>query len=71
MKQGTAGKGGGDRLAKFVATKSVSPFATSELVNMINNPIKFRVGASLAYGYEATILADICDAVLKARESVR
>jgi len=69
MKQGTAGRGGGDRLAKFIATKSVSPFATKELIDVITNPIKFRIGASLAYGYEATILADICDAVLKARES--
>jgi hypothetical protein len=68
MKQGTAGRGGGDRLAKFIATKSVSPFVSSELVKVITSPIRFRVGASLAYGYEATILADICDAVLKARE---
>jgi|HubBroStandDraft_6_1064221.scaffolds.fasta_scaffold43595_2 hypothetical protein len=69
MKQGTAGRGAGDRLAKFIATKSVSPFVTNELVEVITNPIKFRVGAALAYGYEATILADVCDAVLKAREN--
>src|SRR5580704_12547387 len=69
MKQGTAGRGSGDRLAKFIATKSVSPFVTNELVEVITNPIKFRVGAALAYGYEATILADVCDAVLKAREN--
>lgn len=69
MKQGTAGKGGGDRLAKFIATKSVFPYASKELIDVITNPIKFRVGSTLAYGYEATILADICDAVLKARES--
>jgi hypothetical protein len=69
MKQGTAGRGGGDRLAKFIATKAISPFVTNELLDVITNPIKFRVGGSLAYGYEATILPDICDAVLKGRES--
>jgi hypothetical protein len=69
MKQGTAGKGSGDRLAKFIATKSVLPFADKELIHVITNPIKFRIGSTLAHGYEATILADICDAVLKARES--
>jgi hypothetical protein len=32
------------------------------------NPIKFRTpNGNVAYGYEATILADICDAVLQAR----
>lgn len=69
MKQGTAGRGSGDRLAKFIATKAVFPYADKELVDVINDPIKFRIGSALAYGYEATILADLCDAVLKARES--
>lgn len=68
MKQGTAGRGGGDRLAKFVATKALSPFVSPELADMISNPILFRVGGQTAYGYEATILADLCDAVLAARK---
>ena len=69
MKQGTAGRGGGDRLAKFVATRAVSPFVANDLRDVITNPIRFRANGSLAYGYEATVLADVCDAVLKARES--
>lgn len=69
MRQGTAGRGGGDRLAKFAATKSISPFVNDELRGMINNPIRFRANGSMAYGYEATIIADMCDAVLKAREA--
>lgn len=69
ISQGTAGKGGGDRIAKFLATKSIKPFADKYLGDMIISPIKFRTPAgSIAHGYEATILADICDAVLEARK---
>jgi P63C domain len=70
MKQGTAGRGGGDRLAKFVATKSLAPFVSKELADMIKNPIRFQPPTGgVAYGYEATLLADLCDAVLAARKA--
>ncbi|CAN5756729.1 hypothetical protein BH11GEM2_BH11GEM2_31630 [soil metagenome] len=70
MKQGTAGKGAGDRLAKFVATKALTGFVGPQLAEMITNPILFRVdGGQTAYGYEATILADLCDSVLAARKA--
>lgn len=69
MKQGTAGRGGGDRLAKFASTRGLIPFISNELRNVITEPIRFRVGGTTAYGYEATILADLCDAVLQAREN--
>lgn len=70
MRPGTAGRGGGDRMAKFVATKGLKPFVHAGLAEMITQPIRFRVpsGGGLAYGYEATILADLCDAVLAARK---
>ncbi|MBZ0158411.1 MAG: P63C domain-containing protein [Alphaproteobacteria bacterium] len=69
MKQGTAGRGTGDRLLKFLSTRSIKPFADKYLNNMIIEPIKFRTaGGNIAHGYEATILADICDAVLEARK---
>ena len=67
MKQGTAGRGAGDRLARFLATKSITDYVADSLREMITEPIKFKVGGSIAYGYEATILADICGAVLDAR----
>jgi hypothetical protein len=36
---------------------------------MIKNPIIFKPpGGGIAYGYEATVLADLCDAVLDARK---
>lgn len=62
--------GGQDRLSRFITTKALNGFVASELVARITNPVKFRLpsGGSAAYGYEATILADICDAVLAARK---
>jgi len=69
MSPGTATKGGGDRIANFVNTKSINPHASNELRDMIISPIKFRAQGSLAYGYDATILPEICDAVLEARKS--
>lgn len=69
MSQGTAGRGGGDRLAKFISTKTIRPFISNKLSEMIIEPIKFRTqGGNIAYGYEATALADLCDAVLEARK---
>jgi hypothetical protein len=69
MSQGTATKGGGDRIANFLNTKAVSPFVSSTLRDMITAPLKFRAQGTLAYGYDATILPEICDAVLDARNS--
>jgi hypothetical protein len=69
MSQGTAGRGDGDRLGRFLSTKSISPFVANDLRDVITNPIKFKVGGNIAYGYEATLLADICDSVLQARRS--
>lgn len=69
MSQGTATKGGGDRIANFANTKSISPFVSSALSEMIKNPIRFKYTGQLAYGYEATILPELCDAVLSARDA--
>ena len=70
ISQGTAGRGAGDRLSKFASTKSINPFINSELHGLITDPIRFRTtGGNTAYGYEATVLADLCDAVLAARKA--
>jgi hypothetical protein len=69
MSQGTAGRGGGDRIAKFIASKSIYPYVPKGLSDVIIEPIRFRTPAGNdAYGYEATVLADLCDAVLDARK---
>jgi hypothetical protein len=72
MARGSSANTGGDRLAKFTAGKALSPYVSAELLAVTANPIKFQTpNGSVAYGYEATILADICEAVLQARSDGR
>lgn len=68
MSPGTATKGGGDRIANFAGTKAISPFISDNLREMITKPIRFRAHGTMAYGYEATILPELCDAILAARQ---
>lgn len=42
MSIGGAGGGEGDRLAKFVAGRAISPFVSNELNSRITNPVRFR-----------------------------
>jgi hypothetical protein len=59
----------GNRLTKFINGKSISPFFIPELVEAISKPITIRLPkGGIARGFEATILADICDAILEARK---
>lgn len=71
MARGSSGGSGGDRLAKFVAGKTLAPFVSKELMAVTESPIRFQppTGGGTAYGYPATVLADICDAVLAARKA--
>ena len=70
MSRGSSGGTGGDRLAKFVAGDRLKPFVGSHLIEVTSSPIRFRISSgNEAYGYEATVLADICEAVLSLRES--
>jgi hypothetical protein len=73
MSSGSSGQAvrGADRLTIFLGGKSVSPHVSNELLALTKYPIKFRQpsGGGLAYGYPATILADICDVVLAARKA--
>ena len=65
---GSAGRGG-NRLAKFAPGKLVKPFMGRAL-DAVTEPIRFRTTkGSLAHGYEAVVLADICDGVLLAEEA--
>ena len=69
MSKGSATAGvAGDRLVKFASTKSLRAYISPDLANALDEPIRFRMSTGhMAYGYEATILTDICDAVLSAR----
>jgi len=69
MARGSAG--GGDRLVSFSSGKGIFPFINNGLSAAINAPVKFIPphGGSVAFGYPATMLADLCDAVLAARKA--
>jgi len=69
MSRGGSSRGGGDRLAYFVAQKTLSPFVSKELEAVTKEPLVFRTDrGAMAYGYDATVLADICEAILEARK---
>lgn len=70
MSIGGGGKGEGDRLGRFLGSNSISPFVSNDLLSRMKTPIRFQspLGGSVASGYEATILPDICDAVLASRQ---
>jgi hypothetical protein len=72
MKEGGTADGA-DRLSSFLGGKAISPFVPKDLTALSANPVKFRAphGGGLVSGYPATILADICDIVLKARKAGR
>jgi P63C domain len=59
----------GAELPRFATQMWLKPFISNELELALSKPILFRAGAGTAYGYPATILADVCDAVLKARDA--
>ena len=59
----------GPRLVKFINGRSLNQYIPPYLATVIENPIRFKTTAGLtAYGFEATVLADLCDAVLSARQ---
>ena len=73
-------KVGEQRMASFLTSIAIKAndnnelsLRIHELANRMRNPIKFSLASSgrglIAHGYEATILADICDAILAARKS--
>jgi hypothetical protein len=63
------GTGGAQRIVQFVTSKAIIPFINSDLMARIESPIKFKLAnGGTALGYEATILIDICDAVIESRK---
>lgn len=76
LQQGIGMSTGGDasgrgerRIVAFIRSLEQKGLNTNSLTARLENPIEFQPlgGGRSAYGYEATILADICDAVLAAR----
>lgn len=64
----------GERLKGFLSTQAMKPYIGRELQQKLENPIIFqRIGAAVAneisaksHGYDATLLIDICRAILDA-----
>ncbi|MBY5501245.1 hypothetical protein HFO82_21860 [Rhizobium leguminosarum] len=70
MAQGGSMKKGLSRLELFVSGKILSPFISNDLRERVQNPILFRTPANgKAYGYEAEVLVELCEAVLAARQA--
>lgn len=62
----------GALLRGFLEKGNLKPYINDEIANALDSPIRFvrpGRGGKLATGYEATILADICDSILSARKS--
>jgi hypothetical protein len=66
------GQSHGSKLRQFLDYSVLKSFISDDLAMALNHPIKFirpGRGGKLATGYEATVLVDICDAVLTAKEA--
>jgi hypothetical protein len=65
----SGGSFGEQRMAGFIEGLSQKGVEIKDLASRIRNPIRFKLpGGGRSFGFEATILADICDAVLAGRE---
>lgn len=69
----------GSRLKVFVSSKAMDDYIGRELREKIENPLIFQLPgaaaassvATVAHGYDATILIDICNAILAAKAGGR
>jgi len=70
MSSGGARGGGEQRLAVFFDNLAQRGTDTKDLSARIRSPIEFKpTSGGRAYGFEATILADVCDVILAARQA--
>jgi len=67
---GMSQSGGAQRMANLVAGFEAKGVDGKDLASRIAAPIEFRLPGvgSRAFGYEATVLADLCDVILAARK---
>ncbi len=63
--------GGGAEMPRILASKTILPFVSNELVAALKSPIEFQPprGGRTAYGYPAEILEDVIDVILDARQA--
>lgn len=59
----------GAQIGRFVLSKSINPYVSKDLIEVLNNPIKFWTPNGIGHGYPATILVELCQAVLASRDA--
>lgn len=75
----TGGEGktglGNDRLARFIQTRGMKSRVAEAVAETIRSPFKFRLPSNpesqaerTALGYEASVLVELCQAILRARD---
>lgn len=63
-------KGRGQGVARILSHKTLNPFVDKDLALAIGNPLVFSGGGPLpTQGYEAPVLVQLCEAILKARDA--
>lgn len=62
-------KGRGQGIDRIMHNPSIKPFISEDLDLAIKNPIRFKAGGFDTYGYEASSLHMLCEAILQARAS--
>lgn len=73
----TGNRGGGtnsdgaQNLPRFLATKDVKPFISSDLMARLSSPIEYQPlhGGRTAFGYEASLLPEFCEVILDADDA--
>ncbi len=61
----------GFRMPHFLASRTIKPFVSNELMPALKYPILFQnpSGGGHVYGYPATILPEICKVILNTRQA--
>ena len=61
----------GTQTPRIIASKNLFPFVFKELTAVLNSPVEFQplTGGRTAYGYPATLLVDICEVFLRAKDA--
>jgi hypothetical protein len=60
---------GGDQIPFFMAGETLKPFISEELRVVITNPVLYVGSGGITHGVDATVLAQICEVWLKARDA--
>lgn len=58
-----------DKLVQLTGAKALKAFISEEILSRTKDPVRFKLPNGVkAYGYEATLLPDICNVILEARD---